>query len=272
MTDGARAKTVLITGATDGVGLEAAKTPAGEGCDLLLHGRNAAKLDAAAKAVSDRSKGGSVETYAADLSSVAAVDALASAVAAKHDALDVLINNAGVFTPGGMSADGLDLRFMVNTIAPYRLAKRLAPLLGAGSRVVNLSSAAQAPVDLAALKGRKALSDSAAYAQSKLALTMWSRAPGLLGDQPMVVAVNPGSMLGAKMVKDAYGVSGGDVGIGADILARAALGADFANAHGRYFDNDSGRFADPHPQAMDAAQVTAVVDAIEEVLASLGGG
>ena len=98
---------------------------------------------------------------------------------------------------------------------------------------------------------------------------MWSRALALsLGkDGPSVIAVNPGSMLGTKMVKEAYGVAGGDVGIGADILYRAALSDEFATASGKYFDNDAGRFARPHPDALDASKSADVVHAIEAILA-----
>ena len=98
---------------------------------------------------------------------------------------------------------------------------------------------------------------------------MWSRALALaLGkDGPSVVAVNPGSMLGTKMVKEAYGVAGGDVGIGADILYRAAVGDEFATASGSYFDNDAGRFAPTHPDALDAGKSADVVRSIETILA-----
>ena len=160
------------------------------------------------------------------------------------------------------------MRFVVNTIAPYLLTQRLLPLMETSARVINLSSAAQAPVDLAALAGGRKLDDMAAYAQSKLALTMWSRHLALvLGkDGPVVVAVNPGSMLGSKMVKEAFGVAGGDIGIGAKILVRAALSDEFADASGSYFDNDAGRFAEPHPDALDPRKSAQVVQAIEALL------
>jgi NAD(P)-dependent dehydrogenase (short-subunit alcohol dehydrogenase family) len=111
----------------------------------------------------------------------------------------------------------------------------------------------------------------AAYAQSKLALTMWSRQLALaLGeDGPVIVAVNPGSLLGSKMVKEGFGVDGGDIRIGAEILARAALADDFATVSGQYFNNDSGRFAAPHPDALDARKSQDIVRAIEMVLAKL---
>lgn len=260
-------KTILITGATDGIGLEAAKLLAASGHHLLLHGRNRAKLAKAVEAV--QGGDGRVAQYIADLSRMAEVGSLADAVLEQHEHLDVLINNAGVFrTAHPLTEDGLDVRFAVNTIAPFLLTRRLRPLLGASSRVVNLSSAAQAPVNLRALAGEVSLSDNAAYAQSKLALTMWSRAlaHSLGKDGPSVIAVNPGSMLGTKMVKEAYGVAGGDVGIGADILYRAALSDEFATASGKYFDNDAGRFAPPHSDALDANKSADVVRAIEAIL------
>ena len=79
----------------------------------------------------------------ADLSRMADVEALAKAVAEKHAKLDVLINNAGIFkAPDPVTQDGLDVRFVFNTLAPYLLTRRLLPLLGVLGRVVNLSSAA----------------------------------------------------------------------------------------------------------------------------------
>lgn len=266
-------KTILITGATDGIGRETAKTLAKAGHHLLLHGRSPNKLEAVKEqlvSVGD----GPTETYQADFSNLAEVAAMADAVAGDLGSLDVLINNAGIFkTSDARTGDGLDVRFAVNTVAPYLLTRKLLSALGASGRVVNLSSAAQAPVDLDALNGEGRLDDMNAYAQSKLALTMWSSALAReLGDEgPSIIPVNPGSMLGSKMVKEGFGVAGGDLGVGADILCRAALSAEFDGASGRYFDNDQGRFAEPHPAGRDSAACDAVVRAIEDVLAKLAG-
>ena len=263
-------KTVLITGSTDGIGLEAARLLVSLGHHVLLHGRNPSKLKKAESELSALAGGGRVESFAADLSRLTEVEALAAAVADKHPRLDVLINNAGVFaTSDPLTRDGLDVRFVVNAVAPYVLTQKLLPLLGESGRVVNLSSAAQSPVDLDALAGNVRLSDGPAYAQSKLALTMWSRslARSLEGRGPAIIAVNPGSMLGTKMVKQAYGVAGADIGVGAQVLRRAALTDEFAAASGRYFDNDSGRFASPHPDALDSRKAESVVQAIEAVWA-----
>ena len=203
---------------------------------------------------------------------MADVEALAKAVAKQHVKLDVLINNAGVYsTPDPVTQDGIDARFAVNTIAPYLLTQRLMPLLGASGRVINLSSAAQSPVDPEALAGRVRLSDGAAYAQSKLALTMWSRymAVSLKDDGPAIIAVNPGSMLGSKMVKQAFGVAGSDIRIGAEILTRAALADEFQAASGQYFDNDSGQFTSPHFDALNPQKPEEIVRIIEAVLAEI---
>jgi NAD(P)-dependent dehydrogenase (short-subunit alcohol dehydrogenase family) len=265
-------KTILVTGSTDGIGWETAKMLVLAGHHVLLHGRNSAKLEKVERALSALPGGGVVESYVADLSHMADVEALAKAVAERHTELDVLINNAGVYgVSDSITQDGIDARFAVNTIAPYLLTQRLLPLLGNSGRVINVSSAAQSPVDPQALAGRVRLSEAAAYAQSKLALTMWSRdmARTLKDDGPAIIAVNPGSMLGSKMVKEAFGVAGGDLRIGAEILNRVALADEFGAASGRYFDNDSGQFASPHPNALDPRKCSEIVRLIEMVLAEI---
>lgn len=260
------AKTILLTGATDGIGLETAKMLASRGHDLLLHGRNPEKLEAAAKELA-RSDGKSVETFVADLSKLNEVEALAMAVAERHTTLDVLINNAGVFkTPDPIAESGLDSRFVVNTLAPYLLTKKLLPLMDASGRVVNVSSAAQAPVNLDALAGRHRLDDMEAYAQSKLAIAMWTcHMADKQPDGPVMIVVNPGSLLASKMVKEGFGVAGKDLSIGADILTRAAVSDEFANANGAYFDNDKGRFAPLHADAANTGKREQLIAAIERL-------
>lgn len=264
--DIAMTKTILITGATDGIGLLTAKTLAAMGHIILLHGRSAAKLENAAKDV-----GGTSQTYSADLSRMADVRALAASIRKDHDSLDVIINNAGVLKlPSTVTDDGYDARFVVNTFAPYVLTQDLLPILAQDGRIVNLSSAAQARVDLEALHGRKRVDDMTAYSQSKLAITIWTREMAkTLPQGQIAVAVNPGSLLASKMVKEGFGVVGNDLQIGADILCEAALGASFADVSGKYFDNDSGAFADPHAAALDAGHSAEVMQGIEEAIANM---
>lgn len=262
-------KTILITGSTDGIGLETARMLLSQDHNILLHGRNPEKLNAVEKSLSALSDKGSIECYMADLSRMADVEKLAKSVLDSHSRLDVLINNAGVLrTSDSMTQDGLDTRFAVNTIAPYLLTKCLLPLLGPAGRIINLSSAAQSPVNPETLSKPVKLSEMEAYSQSKLAITMWSRAMGLSlnNDGPVIVSVNPGSLLGTKMVKEGFGVSGGDIRIGADILTRAALSDEFSESSGLYYDNDAGKFSDPHPDALDTKKCNAIISAIEELL------
>ncbi len=263
-------KKILITGATDGIGFATAQSLLENGHTVLIHGRNEEKLAAAKTRLLALFPSAHIETYAADLSVLAQVQALADSVRDLHTNIDVLINNAGVYVvPEAVSEDGLDLRFAVNTIAPYLLTQRLLPLIGNTGRVINLSSAAQAPVNPHELATPSELSDGEVYAKSKLALTMWSRhmAASLQNNGPAIIAVNPGSLLGSKMVKQAYGVTGGNLQKGADILVRLALSEKFSDASGIYYDNDSGQITDPHRDALNAAKIAEVTQAIENILA-----
>jgi short-subunit dehydrogenase len=118
-------KTILITGSTDGIGLLTAKTLSSMGHNVLLHGRSAEKLNKAAKEV-----GGNAETYVADLSRMDQVHALATTVREQHTHLDAIINNAGVLKVSQtQTPDGYDVRFMVNTFAPYAHTRALLHIL-----------------------------------------------------------------------------------------------------------------------------------------------
>ena len=263
-------KTILVTGSTDGIGFQTVKRLVLEGHNVLIHGRSLQKVQNVVNELSSIN-GGTIDSIVADLTDMKDVKKLTNEVKQNYSKLDVLINNAGVYNiKDSRTKNGLDARFVVNTIAPYLLMKELMPIFDSTSRVVNLSSAAQAPVDTRALKGKFMIpSAGEVYAQSKLALTMWATSLGLeLKDKgPMIVSVNPKSFLGSKMVKDAYGIQGADLSIGADILCRGALSDEFTNAHGKYFDNDIGQFTQPHPDALNDAKCKKIIDVIEEVLA-----
>ena len=252
-------KTILITGATDGIGRATAVALAGQGHSIIAHGRDAGKLDTLGAELGD-----TASTVRADMSDLAQVTAMARDLTAAHDQIDVVINNAGVLkVPQTRTADGMDVRFVVNTFAPALLSNFLLPIVPPDGRIVHLSSAAQAPVDLDAMRGHGQLADMEAYAQSKLALTMWSQDfAAKHPNGPVSVAVNPGSLLATKMVREGFGTSGNDLNIGVDILCRAALSDEFTTASGQYFDNDNGQFARPHP---DAANQTIVADVVSVI-------
>lgn len=257
-------KTILITGATDGLGRATAQALAEKGHRLIIHGRNAKKL--AATAGDLRATGAEIVTVEADLSDLAQVADMARQVIASETQLDVLINNAGVLKVAEpLTADGQDVRFVVNTFAPALLSRMLQKIMPMDGRLVHLSSAAQAPVDLDALSGNRRLEEMEAYAQSKLALTIWSQAfAAEHPDGPVSVAVNPGSLLSTNMVREGFGIAGNDINIGVDILTRAALSDEFATASGRYYDNDAHQFAKPHSQAAVVEKVREIWEAINE--------
>ena len=261
-------KIILITGATDGIGFETAKRLAAQGHDLLIHGRNPDKLSAVKAKLANIAEVGRIESYRADFAKLSDVEAMADAILADHSQIDIVINNAGVYKTRQPRLDnGFDTRFVVNLLAPITLTMRLLSIIPKAGRIINLSSAAQAPVNLSALRGETELGDMPAYAQSKLAFTMWTRhMANTYPEGPLFSAVNPGSLLNTNMVKDGWGGSDNDISIGVDILTRAALSEEFEGHSGDYFDNDSGRFAPPHPDGLDKGKINALISVIDEVL------
>lgn len=260
-------KTLLITGATDGIGLETSKKILKQGHRVLLHGRNPEKVSSL---VMELSKFGFVEGYIADLSIINEVCNLSTQISEKYSELDVLINNAGILkTRNIITKDGLDIRFAVNTVAPYLLTEQLLPLLSNHGRVINVASAAQASVDIDALLGKvTGLGDMEAYSQSKLAMIMCSQVMTKTIDEnkTVFVSVNPGSLLGTKMVKESFGIEGKDINIGADILVRLAVQVEALAVSGKYFDNDRGQFASPHPDALSHNKCSQLIKAIKSIL------
>ncbi|WP_440454541.1 SDR family NAD(P)-dependent oxidoreductase [Psychrobacter sp. ASPA161_9] len=279
-------KTILITGSTDGIGKLAALKLAEAGHQVYVHGRNADKLAsviAEAKAVATGAAVDNIDGFVADFSDLTAVLKMAAEVSEKLPKLDVLINNAGIYTTASATTkDELDIRFVVNYLAPYELTNALLPLLKKSSkaRIVNLSSAAQAPISYKAFAGQDRLADKDAYAQSKLALTMWTMdlADTVVADDINVIAVNPGSLLNTKMVNEAYGEYWSPADKGANILTELAISDEFANDTGKYFDNDikdgvhgdaRGEFGQPHADALNKEAIAELERQTQTVLQSL---
>jgi len=265
-------KIILITGSTDGIGKLTALKLAKEGHEIYLHGRNATKLETVISEIKTSSNNENIKGFVADFSDLEAVKKMATQITQEVSKLDVLINNAGVYKSSiSKTKDDLDIRFAVNYFAPYILTKELMPLLkkGDASRIINLSSAAQAPVSIEALKGKKSLTEMEAYSQSKLALTMWSLHLAETEPKVATIPVNPGSLLNTNMVKEGWGFHRSSADKGRDILYDLAVLEKYKNASGKYFDNDIGSFGTVHPAGSQKEAINTLIEKTNEWLNKL---
>lgn len=255
-------KTVLITGSTDGIGKLAALQMAKQGHEVILHGRNEEKLKASLEEIKEQSSNEKIRAYLADFSRLVEVKKMAVLIASKESKIDVLINNAGVFKSNNpRTEDGLDIRFAVNYFAPFILSQKLHDLLKASksSRIINISSAAQSSVSLRALLGEEEISAQEAYAQSKLAIAMWSFHLASNGISESV-ALNPGSLLNTKMVQEAYGQYWSSASKGAEIICDLALTKKHYPMNCKYYDNDAGSFGPAHEDAYDEKRLNDLLE------------
>lgn len=262
-------KTILITGSTDGIGKLAATKLAKEGHTIYMHGRNPEKLAAAISEIKEAAQNQNVSGFAGDLSDMDSVKRMAQQIRDEVASLDVLINNAGIFmSPQPLNKDGIDMRLVVNYLAPFLLTRELLPLLEKGNepRIISLSSAAQASVSLEALTGKEELPVQEAYAQSKLALTMWCFDLARKVPHIAVIAVNPGSLLNTKMVQEAYGRHWSSADKGASILHDLAVSDEYRGITGKYFDNDKGTFGPAHKDAYDEARIDRLITVTNNLL------
>ncbi|RJQ75454.1 MAG: SDR family oxidoreductase [Desulfobacteraceae bacterium] len=248
-------QTILITGATDGIGKLTALELARRQAHLLVHGRNSEKLARVVAELKAASANKNIEGFTADFSSIAQVRRLAGEVLATYPALDVLINNAGVGSAEARySADGHELRFAVNYLAPFLLTHLVLPAVkkAAPARIVNVSSAGQYPVDFDDVMLEKHFDGSRAYSQSKLALIMFTidLAAQLTKEQVTVNCLHPGTYLNTNMVRRAGVTPRGEPQSGADAVVFLAVSPDVADTTGKYFNVKTE--ARPNAQADDA--------------------
>ncbi|MFC5139739.1 SDR family NAD(P)-dependent oxidoreductase [Actinomycetospora rhizophila] len=253
--------TVLVTGATDGLGRGLAQDLARRGLTVLLHGRDDERGKAALEEIRQATGNDALGWYRADLAELAQVRDLADRVAADHPRLDVLVNNAGIGydVPGGgvrqESADGHELRFAVNFLAGHLLAHRLlGPLRAAGAssaqgpaRIVMVSSAGQAALDFDDLMLRRDYSGWRAYCQSKLAqiLDAFDLADELDPAVVTATALHPATYMPTKIVPSPIST----IAEGVEATARLAVDPELAGVTGRYY--NGLQEAEPEPQALD---------------------
>ena len=248
-------KTVLITGSTDGVGRLVARRLGEAGVRVMVHGRDAER---GAQVVADiESAGGAATFLRADLANLAEVRRLAAAVQDETDRLDILINNAGIGTAGGVrqeSADGVELRFAVNYLAGFLLTWLLLPLLRASApaRIVNVSSAGQQAIDFADVMLTRGYSGARAYCQSKLAQVIFTfdLAEKLAGTGVTATCLHPATYMDTTMVRRAGVTPVSTVEQGAEAILNLAVSPALEGRSGLYF--NGLREARAHSQAYDA--------------------
>lgn len=251
----ANQRTVLITGATDGLGRALAHRLAAEGTHLVLHGRSAAKGRELIAELRSATGNTHLVYERADFSALPEIHALAERLSG-YERLDVLVNNAGIGVELARqdSQDGHELTFQVDYLASYILGCRLAPLLtrSAPARIVNVSSAGQSPLDFDDVMLRRHWDGVQAYCQAKLAQIMLTidLAQALAGSGVTVNALHPASYMPTKIVTHLF-TPQSTVAEGVANLARLVDDPKFDHATGGYY--RLAQLAEPMAQALDPA-------------------
>jgi len=240
---------ILITGATEGLGKQVARDLAAQGATLLLHGRSREKGEATLQEIGDATGNQKLVYYNADFSSLDAVRRLAEEIQGDQARLDVLINNAGIGAGPRqgrreISADGYELRFAVNYLAPFLLTHRLLPLLcrSTPTRIVNVASVGQRPIEFDNVMLNDGYDGLRAYRQSKLALIMFTfdLAEELSKSGATVNALHPASLMNTRMVLESDYFRGpmSTVEEGAHAVEYLAVSPELNGVTGEYFDGE----------------------------------
>jgi NAD(P)-dependent dehydrogenase (short-subunit alcohol dehydrogenase family) len=239
-------QTILVTGSTDGLGKSTAHALARQGATVLLHGRDQQRLQATQQEIREATGNAKLETYLADFASLEEVRHLGQTLQKDHPHLDMLINNAGI--GGGnrdhprreLSQDGYELRFAVNYLAPFLLTNLLLPSLrqGAPSRIVNVASVGQSPINFDDVMLERRYDPTQAYSQSKLALIMFTfdLAEKLKGDRITVNALHPATYMNTKIVYESVGYALSTIEDGQKAVMYLATSPQLDEVTGKYFD------------------------------------
>ena len=233
-------QTILITGSTDGIGKLAALKLAEQNAHVLVHGRNKEKVNKVVEELKSETGNKNIDGLTADFSSLKEVKKLAEEILSKYKSIDVLINNAGVgFDEFSKSKDGYELRFAVNHLAPFLFTRTLLPALknAAPSRIVNVSSAGQYPIDFDDIMSEKNFDGVTAYRKSKLALIIFTMdlAEQLKNENITVNSLHPGTYLDTNMVRNANITPWGKAETGAEAEVYLATSPKLNNITGKYF-------------------------------------
>ena len=232
-------KMILVTGSTDGIGLETAKELARQGHVLVLHGRNEEKVMRACNAIRAIVPDASLQTACADLGDLAAVARMAHDLSARLPRLDVLINNAGVYmTERKTSRDGFEMTLAVNHLAHFLLANMLLPLLkkSKAPRVITVSSMVHTSgrIVFDDMNSERNFNGYHVYSNSKLADALFANE--LARREPWLTSnsLHPG-VIGTKLLHAAFSMQGDSVASGARTSVYLAASPEVAGVTGKYF-------------------------------------
>ncbi|GBD65024.1 putative oxidoreductase [Tetragenococcus halophilus subsp. flandriensis] len=251
--------TVLITGATDGLGKMTAERFAKQGAKVLLHGRNEEKGFKTIEEIQQTTGNQNLKYFNGDFASLQSVAKLAEKIIANSEKIDLLINNAGI--GGGpksqkqreLSQDGYELRWSINYLAQVLLTRKLLPMMKDHARIINVASVGQAPIDFNDINMENHYEGYLAYERSKLALIMFTfdLAAELQERKIHVNALHPATLMSTSMVKDHFGQAQSSVEEGFSAVEFLATSKELDEVTGKYFEGKTQ--AQANAQAYDKA-------------------
>lgn len=228
---------ILVTGATDGIGLKTAEILSHKGHKVVLHGRNEQKLqDLILQKIG-------FDYLVSDFSSMDQVLSMAKEVRSKHSDIQVLINNAGVYMEKRLlTADGFETTLAVNHLAPFLLTTELLDMLKtqADARIITVASVAhhRGVIDFSNFNLEKNFSPYAAYANSKLANVLFASelAKRLGGSNISSFSLHPG-VIDTKLLRAGFNIQGANVNDGARTSVFLTTESQLEKYSGEYFEN-----------------------------------